>query len=334
MITYLKFSIFRKIKSKYAIFTNFISKQYFYNRHNCRICNSNEYSIISNYDRYGSKYKLIFCNNCKQINSLTEIYESRINDYYNTIANIIKEKKSYEVLFIERTSKKSYSHDRFNYITSSIFEINKVFEFGCSDGANLYAFHLKNIPVQGFDYSSRIKIGEKHGMNLMQIDNSFNIESNFPIIMPNQILILSHLIEHIPDILTFFSILNSKFKINSYIFIETPSIDHILNNNSTTKNQLYSNDTDILNYLQLEHMNFFQTNFINTLLIYNGFEIIKFNDSYRCIAIKRKDIYFDRQNFLTTVTNNSKITLELIENHIINTYKNFPFYKKIIKYFI
>ena len=97
-------------------------KNFFYEIEKCPICFSNNYKKISDTDRYGCYYPLVCCDQCSLLFSKLKIKEDKLSDYYSHFANIIKiNNNTANKAFQSRTSMKSYSFDRFHWISTQSF---------------------------------------------------------------------------------------------------------------------------------------------------------------------------------------------------------------------
>ena len=281
------------------------SKYFVYSK-NCNICNSDNHQTISKRDKFGCYYPLKYCLKCHNIFSLLLLKTEKLNQYYDGIANKIKIDKDPRILFQNRVKPNNYAFDRFNFITSYLKNEIKtdtlICEIGCSDGANLFPFHINKYETIGFDFNSkRIRIGNENNLNLVKVNSTEIIFNQILKESKHKLIYLSHLIEHILDIYEFFKNLVNSISINDILFIETPCIDYILDYDKKPL-RLYPRDKNFINNLQLEHTYFFQEDQLNNILKLFGFRKIFSNYTYRGLFILESKTFPDRNSFTEKIT--------------------------------
>ena len=299
MIYRFNSSFFSQLKTRYSRGIIGRYSNYFEFRNDCNICGNNNLERISKRDRYGCFYPLNYCLDCYNVFSLIFLKKEKLAEYYNGKANQIKIIKDPKFLFKNRISQESYAFDRFNFISENLKkELKKntlIVEIGCSDGSNLYPFEIQNYNVLGFDFNSkRIDIGKSYGLNLIQINSNKLVFSKLEKNRSHKLVYLSHLIEHLTDFYEYFKNLVNSMCINDLIFIETPCIDYVLNYNKNPF-KLYPKDTNLINYLQLEHTYFFQEDQLNKLISLFGFRKLVSNDIYRGLFVLECKNYPERK---------------------------------------
>jgi len=290
-----KHSSLHTYKSNYSrLISKLNNKSFFYNIAKCPVCSSDHNVKISNVDRYGCNYTLVCCNQCSLIFSNSRIKKDKLIEYYSHFANMIKiNGKNLLKVFESRISLRSYAWDRFYWISRFIKNnhVNNVFEFGCSDGANLFPFYKNNSNVSGVDFNElRINIGKSRGLNI----SSINFENETVIFLKKnnpELVIISHVIEHLSDIYSTIKMLIENTKLGTYFFFETPGIDYVVNE---SKFDLYPKDNNLMGYLQFEHLYFFSEQYLNSFLKIFGLRKINSNSIYRGIFQKVSNDIPDR----------------------------------------
>ncbi len=306
MIDRFKFSFLSHFKSEYSrsLFMNY--SKYFDSINECNICGESNHQVISERDKFGCYYPLMYCLNCHNIFSAISLKKEMLNSYYDGIANKIKIVEDPKLLFQNRIKPNGYAFDRYKFISSSLSEElsdnTLICEIGCSDGANLVPFHNNRYNIIGFDFNSkRVEVGNENGLNLFKV-NSENEIFKAVLNQPNRKLIyLSHLIEHVVDIYDFLKKLVDSMVAKDLLFIETPCIDYTLDFDKPALD-LYPKDKNFINHLQLEHTYFFQKNQLNNIMKLFGFREIRSNDTYRGLfTLDRKDIP-DKSLFVNNIS--------------------------------
>ena len=224
------------------------------------LCQADDDEIIAFEDRYGFKINTVICRNCGLIRLNPYYDEETLAKFYDSEYDLIyRTKKSPKKIFKEQQTRGG-GYIR-TLLDNGITLNNKtVYEAGCAMGGILQAFKNENCKIKGVDYNSRlIESGRKKGLNL----ETGGIEKlqNEP---PADIIILSHLIEHILNPVKFLTQIKEILKQDGILYIITPTIETI--------------ETEYLNniffYLQNAHIYNFSKNTLKYLVELCGFEII------------------------------------------------------------
>jgi SAM-dependent methyltransferase len=260
---------------------------------------------------------LIYCKNCYFI------YNS-LFDY-----NSINYSKDY-------TNSLIYSEYYINYISSQIDYLIKnnyyndnsiIVEVGCGKGLylNILSQKLKNSFLYGFDtsYEGDLDISDKN----IKFFSSYY--PNEKVTLKPNIIINRQVIEHIPDPLSFLKSLRNTLDLNSYLYLETPDFNWIINNKTIFD-------------IYYEHCNYwFPSSLVNALKL-SGFqvdsvisaygmktEIYGFEGVNLCVIAKPIDIY--ENNSLDFNDNNVNLITFFYSllnkydkaiNNLCNNYKN------------
>lgn len=187
----------------------------------CPICgtsNLTHFKKVRNWKNFKNKYQAIMmtsvCVKCemKYSNPLLnqrEIDEVYINDY---VGDIKKQKDRYKT---NKRFRRNSATDWMKYIKTKNI---KLLEIGCSSGYNLANIleEDNSIIVKGVDLDKEsIKYGKSLGLNLTNED-AFKLKEKFDVIM------LSHILEHISDPISFLNSLKKILKSDGKIVINTP----------------------------------------------------------------------------------------------------------------
>lgn len=322
-----KHTFLNDLKTNYSRIIRGLRKRNFFDSiEKCPVCLSKDYIKISDKDRYGCYYPLVCCSQCSLLFSTLRIKEDKLNEYYSSIANVIKINKISAVnAFKDRTSVNSYAYDRFHWISRFIKNnyANSVFEFGCSDGANLFPFYKDGSKVSGVDFNeSRINVGKNNGLDLYSISS----ENETPAYLKKNkydLVIVSHVIEHLSDIYSTIKMLLDNSEIDTYFFFETPGVDYVFNDTYFDK---YPKDKNLVGYLQFEHLYFFSEKYLNSLFEIFGLKKIRSNSLYRGLFQKVSNEIPDRLIIAEKIS-------ELNENLFEKLTQNESRYKQETSYF-
>ena len=183
----------------------------------CPYCGSKEFKVID------SKYlvtQLIRCNTCglqhrhprDSKEYLDQFYQSEYSIDVAMMTSLPTDSelaKLKEDLFPELPI---YA----DYINALPAVGNKVIDYGCSWGYNIYKMQQAGLDVQGYELSRpRAKFGEKLGLTIATDEAA--IRPN------NDVFFSSHVIEHLPDINTYIQLAASKLNKDGYFMAFCPN---------------------------------------------------------------------------------------------------------------
>ena len=229
----------------------------------CCICGGNNFETLSEKDRYGLYVPVVICKNCGLIQTNPRMTQDSYNQFYD-----IEYRKLYEgreVATEEFFRNQYYRGKRIYQYLENNLKINltnrKVLEVGTGAGGILQYFKEKGDKVYGCDLDSEyIDFGKKrYGLNLFNgtID-SINVNWHFDIV------IYSHVLEHIPNPISELNKLKSFIDKNSYIYIELPGI----------KALKYCYEMNFLKQLQNAHIYYFTLTTLEKVLGKAGYDLI------------------------------------------------------------
>jgi len=184
------------------------------------LCQNNEFDLIASVDRYGFFQKTIICRNCGLIQSNPRMTNAEYSKFYSSDLY----SRCYQGEDYLSISKKRYNMETGRHIFDEINKLKRidkdttVFEFGAGGGWNLLPFIKAGAKVIGVDYShDLVRLGREYGINMIQggVDK---IEGSFDIV------ILSHVLEHILDPIDFLKCLTRNLKRDGIIYIAVPNI--------------------------------------------------------------------------------------------------------------
>ena len=258
-----------------------------FNERFCSLCNNNKFKKIADYDRYCIKYYTGICKNCGLMqqykypnqNFIDKFYRSYYNDLYGFFKN---PKERFDSQFISASYKFKLINDLFPE------KINcKLLEIGCGAGGILSYFRSKGFDCYGMDYQNEhLTYAEKN--KIKTYDNLNKINGKFDII------ILSHVIEHMTSFKEIFAKCKLLLNKNGIIYIEVPSVESIS----------YHYDYTLLNFLHIGHVTHFtKKTFTNFLKLY-GFKINYINNMIHAVVTPSE--------IDTTIINNYKNTESIL----------------------
>jgi SAM-dependent methyltransferase len=188
----------------------------------CLLCNNSEFDIIANKDQYGIPLETAICNHCGLIfsrqqfseNSAKVFYDEYYRKIYEGVPNPTLDHGFYRRLYAGKMVPK---------VPRFIGQDFTVLELGCGGGWNLLPFLKKDIRQVGYDYDGyMIKFGrEQYGLNLreggLETARADHVRADF--------VIISHVLEHINDPITFMKGLWTVLKEGGLVRITVPCLD-------------------------------------------------------------------------------------------------------------
>jgi SAM-dependent methyltransferase len=304
------------------------ANQQFVNHDCCPLCQQSDLTIIAHKDRYALPMNTAICINCDLVFSTNYFSPEFATKYYNKYAITFKATVNTPLqLFNNRIKSSAYCWSRFEWIKGNLDDqfkkIRNVLEIGTCDGANLFPFYKAGFKTIGCDYDSkRLNVGKKFGLKLNHGDFYQYIDQGYKA----DLIILSHVLEHMGDINYQLSNIKKLLAPSGYLYIEVPGLRGL---NRVSKNQLisdgYVSSNDFLGYLQREHNYCFELRTLQAFLEKNGFQMIKGDEIVRSLfSIGKQAI--DKKPISCQIPNNKIIDyLKIVEEDCIS--QN-PWYRK------
>jgi 2-polyprenyl-3-methyl-5-hydroxy-6-metoxy-1,4-benzoquinol methylase len=244
------------------------NKKYIFESVSCAICNNKDYTKLSEKDRYGLYMPVVICNKCGLIQTNPRMNLQSYNEFYDTEFRKLylgKEKPTNEYF----TKQFEHGERIYNYISHYMEKAPhnlNILEVGTGAGGILYYFQQNNNSVAGIDLGSEyINYGiEKYGLNL-----STGTIYSLQLDKKPDIIIYSHVLEHILDPLKEIRTLKNICHKDTLIYIELPGI----------KNLSQSYKMDFLKYLQNAHVYHFTLTTLTNLFKEGGYDLL-YGDEY------------------------------------------------------
>ena len=255
------------------------SGEYLFETVKCQICNLDNFSNLSEKDRYGLQMSVVICEKCGLIQTNPRMDELSYNKFYrNEYRNIYESGKNavekefqkevnrgYEIFkFIKENSDKKL-HDKF------------IVEIGTGAGGILRKFQSEGNRILGVDFGKDyIEYGLEQNLNL-RVGSVEVVEQEKE---KPDIVILSHVVEHFLEPIETLSRIRKLMKDDGIVYIEVPGIKNLQN----------AYEEDFLRYLQNAHVFHFTLNTLKNcckrsgLILIKGNEVI--NSLFKCGDIK------------------------------------------------
>ena len=239
----------------------------------CPLCSAKD---LRNYDiqRKGLiTIQLERCDSCGLIFQSPKFTDESLRKYYNSEYRFSSEKQSsarIETLFQRGIRRGKYIGQ---YLSENGIEIKhrSVYEIGCGYGGILYYFKSLGCLVGGADLSvSSIDFGRKKGLDL----TCGGIELFEDSMRRPDIVILSHVLEHIGNPIEFLNKVRNKMESGSVLYIEVPGVENVKN--------------DFRRSIQVGHLVYYNFKTIKQLADKCGFICIQGNESVQTILVRKK----------------------------------------------
>jgi len=281
------------------------AKQYNFERIPCLTCAGENFEKISEKDRYGLYYPVVICRDCGLVQTNPRMNQAAYNEFYNTeyrklYVGTERPGSDFFKLQLEK-GKLIFDFLQENKAFTKPLEEMFVFEVGCGAGGILHYFREKGCEVKGID------LGEEYveyGKNTHQLDLETGFLKDIQLTKKPDLVIYSHVVEHILEPDKEFIELKSKIKDNTIIYIEVPGIKH-----------LYPNyKMNLLRYLQNAHTYHFSLRTLQNLMFKSGFELVKGTSYIRSIfkinkqntSVRIENDYSEVMNYLKSMERKRK----------------------------
>jgi len=267
----LKLNVLQK-EMKAQVAEKVRTKKYEFEEISCSVCNSSEHSLIGEKDRYGLYFSVNVCRDCGLVYTSPRMTQTAYDEFYNTeYRKLYNGVASAREGFFEKQKKKGkhiFDFLKDHHLLKS--DSKYVLEVGCGAGGIIDYFRDHNFIVKGIDLGDEyINYGkEKHGLDLETATLADISNEKKP-----DIIIYSHILEHILDVNKEIELIKKFIKKNTLVYIEVPGIKEIHKNY----------EANILKYFQNAHTFHFTLESLVNLMSKHGFELVEGNQFVKSI---------------------------------------------------
>ena len=249
--------------------------KYKFEKTKCHICYSEDFTCLSEKDRYGLKMSVVICEKCGLIQTNPRMDELSYNKFYkNEYRNIYE--SGDDAIEKEFQKEVNRGNEIFEYIIkNSEIDLHDKFivEIGTGAGGILKKFQDEGNRILGVDFGQKyIEFGLKNNLNL-KIGSIEIIEDERE---KPDVVILSHVVEHFLEPIKMLTRVRKLIKEEGIVYIEVPGIKNLEN----------SYEQDFLKYLQNAHAFHFTLNTLKNCCKRSGLVLIKgnqvINSLFRC----------------------------------------------------
>jgi len=194
-----------------------IKENYLLEVHRCEICNSNNFLSLAEKDRYGLYCPIVICKNCGLVQQNPRMNQEAYNSFYETEYSKLYRQE----ILIEEFFKFQYNRGEkiFQYLKKNL-KINltnlKILEVGTGAGGILKYFKEQKNKVFGIDLDSKYV---NFGKNKYNLNLKVGALNNTTIPWIPDIVVYSHVLEHLLNPIEELIKLKSLISENSYIYI-------------------------------------------------------------------------------------------------------------------
>jgi len=275
-------------------FQNMLAEGHYGQEDSPCLCGSTRDLRLASRDRYGLPCVTLVCRSCGLLRtsprldqaSSDRFYEEHYRPIYvgDTIAS--------DDFFDEQVRKgvRIYNYLKMTSLWGGAVKDKRVYDIGCGAGGVLYPFHEAGCEVYGCDLGSNyLKYGRKKGLRLLH--------GGSPVLKKYgraDLIILSHVFEHINDPFKFLEELKSILKDDGCVYIEVPGVYSVPD--------MYA--CDFLSYLQGAHLYHYNLQTLRSVMQKAGFSLVGGDQGVRALFRKGPDTEFvpAGNQFLRTVS--------------------------------
>ena len=235
----------------------------------CSLCESNNFTLVSEGDRYGFDLKKQFCNQCGLIQTypaLSREFHEEFYSYHYRPLYLKSKTVDYEDVIKEQNDKAEKYLDYFfnNGLSTQLADLS-VIEIGCSSGGTINTLKKAVKSVQGCDLDFEAIKFAKNKFKL-------NVEVGmYPSSLPDgpKLFILSHMLEHVFNPLETLREIRLIMSPGDYLFVAVPGL------NGVSKGD-YKND--LRRYFHIAHVTDFSATTLTNVANHAGFKSINIDE--------------------------------------------------------
>ena len=295
-------------KKQIDIFINKVnSKEYKFVENPCLCGNTNKNLdiVVAQKDRFGISCENVLCKKCGLIRVKDRLNdESTAGFYMNEYRDIYvgKEQATDEIFNSQSKRGQTFLNLISKYVNLS--EIENVFEIGCGAGGILNPFYKINKQVSGCDFGEKyLKFGQDKELNLYQGE----INENKTPKNSQDLIILSHVMEHLNNPLQTMNEIIDFIKPEKYLLVEVPGIFNIP--------KTYFNP---IRYFQNAHVHNYYYYYLKIFFETLGLEVI-YGDE-RCTFILKKPANWKKEKNLIVYDSELSYWAQTVEKSVKRYY--------------
>jgi len=291
-------------------------------------CSSNNFELLSKYDRFGLPFGTQICKSCGLITQNIRISDSSMELFYNEIYWDLISGEAKKIEFSTPPKTDDSSLFIYNFIKNNPTKNVRIFEVGCGSGDRIYTLSLK-LKSDGYDVESYGCDYSDSALDFAKLKNITTIKGGFEEISKYgkaDVLILSHLFEHLADLNKALNNIESICHDQTLIYVELPGVLDLQN-----KKEYMYNYQD---YNVLAHTYNFSLSTLAFVFSKNNFELLNGTEFVRAVFRKsiNKEVLIDNSNNYNEIIKSLNIAYEkdlLFHKKMNNKYSRY--FKNIVK---
>jgi len=253
----------------------------------CSLCESKNFTLVSEGDRYGFDLKKQFCNKCGLIQTYPAVsreFHEEFYSYHYRPLYLKSETVDYEDVIKEQADKaKKYLEYFLNNGLSEKLGDLSIIEIGCSSGGTINELKQAVKSVQGCDLDIK-------AIKFAQDNFKIDVEvSTYPSLLPigPKLFILSHMLEHAFNPLETLKEIRLIMNPGDYLFVAVPGLNGVSEGD-------YKND--LRRYFHIAHVTDFTATSLTNVANYAGFKSINIDDEINGLFIADEITDWEKNN--------------------------------------
>ena len=259
----------------------------------CSLCESNNFTLISEGDRYGFDLKKQFCNECGLIQTYPAVsreFHEEFYSYHYRPLYLKSEAVDYDDVIKEQSDKAKKYLDYFinNGLSEKLIDLS-IIEIGCSSGGTINGIKKAVKSVQGCDLDVE---AIKFAKNKFELNAEVGM---YPSSLPDgpKLFILSHMLEHVFNPLKTLKEIRLLMNTDDYLFIAVPGINGVAEGD-------YKND--LRRYFHIAHVTDFTRSTLMNVANYAGFKVTNIDQEINGLFVADEISYW-RKNKQDSINN-------------------------------
>lgn len=227
----------------------------------CIICEGISFELVSESDRFGLRFNKCICKQCGLLQTCPMPSKEFFNSFYsNTYRELYHGQRTIHInKLLQHQVERGQAIVKYIGHHFDLENVN-IFEIGCSYGGVLQAFEDAGLNVEGCDLDeAAIAVANE------RFDNVYVAELPKSKSVTKTIYILSHVLEHIPNPISFLRTLNKLMSEDDLLYVEVPGILHLLDGGYRG---------DLLNYFHIGHVAEYNKTTLENVLRLSGFKML------------------------------------------------------------
>jgi len=259
----------------------------------CSLCESNNFTLVSEGDRYGFDLKKQFCNECGLIQTYPAVsreFHEEFYSYHYRPLYLKSEAVDYDDVIKEQSDKAKKYLDYFinNGLSEKLIDLS-IIEIGCSSGGTINGIKKAVKSVQGCDLDVE---AIKFAKNKFELNAEVGM---YPSSLPDgpKLFILSHMLEHVFNPLKTLKEIRLLMNTGDYLFITVPGINGVAEGD-------YKND--LRRYFHIAHVTDFTRSTLMNVANYAGFKVTNIDQEINGLFVADEISYW-RKNKQDSINN-------------------------------